>query len=136
MLINSTKECPSSIPLAKDCPPSVAHIPGRLHELAISLKELREEINDINSKLSRRKKLYYELDRERINLQIQVWEGLGRITKLPTIVPKSRKPVPTTPLHPEELIISLDSMSSEARESLIHSLLESRRKEESASLHT
>ncbi|HUW44836.1 MAG TPA: hypothetical protein VMW50_03480 [Dehalococcoidia bacterium] len=104
----------------------------RLQELAIVLKELREEIQDIKDKLASRQKLFQSLDRERINLQINIWESAGKITKLPTIIPKVRRStIPTAPLREEELFASLDSMTTEARESLIHSLLESNRKEAS-----
>lgn len=133
MLIKSTQE--SSPPILT--PGESLHSNLRLQELAITLKELREEIQDIKDKLASRQKLFHTLERERIDLQIKMWESSGKITKLPTIIPKVKRTyTPQAPLREKELFASLNSMTTEARESLIHSLLESSRKEASVNPST
>lgn len=132
MLIKSTQEFPPIL-----TPGESLHSNPRLQELAITLKELREEIQDIKDKLASRQKLFHTLERERIDLQIKMWESSGKITKLPTIIPKVKRTyTPKAPLREKELFASLNSMTTEARESLIHSLLESSRKEASVNPST
>lgn len=132
MWIKSIQGKPSSIQ-----PGESLHSVTRLRELAIVIKELREELQDIKDKLASRQKLFNSLERERIDLQIKIWEGAGKITKLPTITPKVKRTyTPKAPLREKELFASLNSMTTEARESLIHYLLESSRKEASVNPST
>ena len=134
MFQNSTKHYPATLPPYSTLPTELRPKMAAICTLRSKASLLYKTISSYESHMAHLRRKKDLLEREAIELEISLWEALGKVKKLaggPGTVVAFRSPKPLTQSEPldssEAMLKAMANLSSEAREELVASLIQSQR---------